>query len=141
MMVDFQNPSNKDKYLQIKLDNTLSISGRAQEKNFLSEFFCKMEKEIFERGGMEFRKRRVDLDQKAVIARLEERGFSVLNLSAVGWGCPDLLVGKNGQNFLLEIKSENGTLTPAQIEFHKNWLGHCEIIKLGSLKDFLNHAT
>jgi Holliday junction resolvase len=100
-----------------------------------------MEKEIFERGGMEFKKRRVDLDQRAVIARLEERGFSVLNLSAVGQGCPDLLVGKNGQNFLLEIKSEKGTLTPAQIEFHKNWQGHCKIIKLESLGDFLNGTT
>jgi hypothetical protein len=95
----------------------------------------------FERGGMEFKKRRVDLDQRAVIVRLEEMGFSVLNLSAVGRGCPDLLVGKNGQNFLLEIKSENGTLTPAQVEFHKNWLGHCGVVKLESLGDFLNGAT
>jgi Holliday junction resolvase len=76
-----------------------------------------------------------------VIARLEERGFSVLNLSAVGMGCPDLLVGRDGQNFLLEIKSENGTLTPAQIEFHKNWQGHCAVVRLKSLGDFLNHAT
>ena len=90
---------------------------------------------------MTFQKKRVDLDQKAVIARLEEMGFSVLNLSAVGRGCPDLLVGKNGQNFLLEIKSENGTLTPAQVEFHKNWLGHCGVVKLESLGDFLNGAT
>jgi len=90
---------------------------------------------------MEFKKRRVDLDQKKVISQLEEMGFSVLNLSAVGRGCPDLLVGKNGQNFLLEIKSEKGTLTPAQIEFHKNWLGHCEIIKLESLGEFLSGTT
>jgi hypothetical protein len=100
-----------------------------------------MERGNFERGGMEFKKRRVDSDQRAVIARLEEMGFSVLNLSAVGRGCPDLLVGKDGRNFLLEIKSENGTLTPAQVEFHENWLGHCEIIKLESLGDFLNGTT
>ena len=87
---------------------------------------------------MEFKKRRVDLDQKKVIAQLEGSGFSVLNLSAVGRGCPDLLVGKNGQNFLLEIKSEKGTLTPAQIEFHKNWQGHCAVVKLESLGEFLN---
>jgi len=87
---------------------------------------------------MTFQKKRVDLDQKKVISQLEGMGFSVLNLSAVGRGCPDLLVGKDGQNFLLEIKSQNGTLTPAQIEFHKNWLGHCKIIKLESLGDFLN---
>ena len=90
---------------------------------------------------MEFKKRRVDLDQRAVIARLEEMGFSVLNLSAVGRGCPDLLVGKNGQNFLLEIKSEKGTLTPAQIEFHKNWQGHCGVVRLESLGDFLSGTT
>jgi len=90
---------------------------------------------------MEFKKRRVDIDQKQVIAQLEEMGFSVLNLSTVGRGCPDLLVGKNGQNFLLEIKSENGTLTPAQIEFHKNWQGHCGVVRLQSLGDFLNGTT
>ena len=90
---------------------------------------------------MEFKKRRVDIDQKQVIAQLEEMGFSVLNLSAVGRGCPDLLVGKNGQNFLLEIKSENGTLTPAQIDFHKNWQGHCGVVRLQSLGDFLNGTT
>jgi hypothetical protein len=100
-----------------------------------------MERGNFERGEMEFKKRRVDLDQKKVISQLEGMGFSVLNLSAVGMGCPDLLVGKNGQNFLLEIKSEKGTLTPAQIEFHKNWQGHCKIIKLESLGDFLNGTT
>ena len=90
---------------------------------------------------MTFQKKRVDLDQKAVIARLEEMGFSILNLSAVGQGCPDLLVGKDGRNFLLEIKSKNGALTPAQIEFHKNWLGHCGVVKLESLGDFLNGST
>jgi len=90
---------------------------------------------------MTFQKKRVDLDQKAVIARLEQLGFSVLNLSAVGQGCPDLLVGKNGKNFLLEIKSANGTLTPAQIEFHKNWVGHCGVVRLQSLGDFLNGTT
>ena len=90
---------------------------------------------------MTFQKKRVDLDQRAVIARLEEMGFSVLNLSAVGQGCPDLLVGKDGRNFLLEIKSKNGILTPAQIEFHKNWLGHCGVVKLQSLGDFLNGTT
>jgi hypothetical protein len=94
-----------------------------------------------EREKMVFQKKRVDLDQRAVIARLEEMGFSVLNLSAVGHGCPDLLVGKDGKNFLLEIKSKNGTLTPAQIEFHKNWKGHSGVVKLQSLGDFLNGAT
>ncbi len=87
-----------------------------------------------------FQKKRVDLDQKAVIRRLKEMGFSVLDLSVVGQGCPDLLVGKDKKNFLLEIKSENGTLTPAQVKFHKNWLGHCGVVKLQSLGDFLNSA-
>ena len=90
---------------------------------------------------MEFKKRRVDLDQKKVITQLEEMGFSVLNLSAVGMGCPDLLVGKDGQNFLLEIKSEKGTLTPAQVDFRKNWQGHCGVVKLESLGEFLNAST
>lgn len=90
---------------------------------------------------MVFQKKRVDLDQKQVIAQLERMGFSVLNLSAVGKGCPDLLVGKNGRNFLLEIKSEKGILTPAQVEFHKNWQGHCGVVKLESLGEFLNGTT
>ena len=95
----------------------------------------------FEREKMVFQKKRVDLDQRAVISQLEGMGFSVLNLSAVGRGCPDLLVGKDGKNFLIEIKSEKGTLTPAQVEFHKNWQGHCGVVKLESLGEFLSHAT
>ena len=87
---------------------------------------------------MVFKKKKVDLDQKMIIARLKEQGFSVLDLSAVGRGCPDLLIGKDGENFLIEIKSEKGTLTPAQVEFHKNWQGHCGIVKLESLGDFLS---
>ena len=46
-----------------------------------------------------------------------------------GDGVPDLLVGRAGVNYLLEVKSEKGRLTEDQEEWHMNWRGHKSVVR------------
>ena len=50
-------------------------------------------------------------------------GATVQHLHTVGAGCPDILVGYQGRNYLIEIKTEDGTLTDAQVAFIDEWRG------------------
>ena len=47
---------------------------------------------------------RVDANQPVIVAALRAIGATVQHLHAVGQGCPDILVGYDGVNFLMEIK-------------------------------------
>jgi Holliday junction resolvase len=67
--------------------------------------------------------KRVDQNQKEIVAKLRELGCSVFHLHTVGQGCPDLLVGIKNQSHLVEIKMPDGKFTPAQIEFMAQWKG------------------
>ena len=71
---------------------------------------------------------KVDANQKAVVAALVKIGCTVQHLHAVGEGCPDLLVGYHGKNYLIEIKDgakppSKRKLTPDQVEWHDKWQG------------------
>jgi len=77
---------------------------------------------------------KTDANQAAVVDALRKAGCSVTSLAAVGAGCPDLLVGRAGRNFLLEVK--DGTkpksarvLTPAQVEWHRGWAGEVVVVE------------
>ena len=64
---------------------------------------------------------KVDNNQSAIVARFRELYCSVQDLSSVGAGVPDILVGlrdARGErvNVLVEIKGERGKLTPAQVK-------------------------
>ena len=73
------------------------------------------------------RRSRVDENQRDVVKELKDLGLSVVVLSDVGEGVPDLLVGIDGFNFLFEVKqTEGGILTPAQTQFFQDWKGHKE---------------
>lgn len=52
------------------------------------------------------RAKRTDANHAQIVAELRARGYAVSDLSAVGRGCPDLLVSKDGRGLLVEIKSE-----------------------------------
>lgn len=68
---------------------------------------------------------RIDSNQTEIVKELRNLGYSVLCLHTVGKGCPDLLVGKNGVNYLIELKSSaKAKLTPDEKEFFENWTGH-----------------
>jgi Holliday junction resolvase len=49
-----------------------------------------------------------DENHRGIVNGLRALGFSVLELHAVGSGCPDILVGWNGRERLLEIKTTDG---------------------------------
>ncbi len=71
---------------------------------------------------------KVDANQPAIIAALRAVGCSVQPLHTVGQGCPDLLVGKAGRTFVMEIKDgakppSERKLTPDQIAWHGAWRG------------------
>ena len=72
--------------------------------------------------------KRIDANQHQIVADLRKAGCLVVSLAAMGDGLPDLLVGYNGHNFLLEIKSATGKLTPDQKRWHLFWNGQIDVV-------------
>ncbi len=66
---------------------------------------------------------RVDKNQSEIVAAVRAMGATWLDLSSVGGGCPDGLVGYHGRTYLVEIKGPKGTLTPDQEQFISLWRG------------------
>lgn len=65
-----------------------------------------------------------DGNHDAVVAALEGIGATVTDLAMVGNGCPDLLVGYQDHNYILEIKRDGKVkLNGNQEKFHATWLG------------------
>ena len=76
---------------------------------------------------------KVDANQAEIVQALRQIGAVVQSLAAVGNGCPDLLVGFRGKNWLLEIKDGSKppsaqALTPHQVEWHRVWQGHVVVV-------------
>mgnify|MGYP001278444731 CR=1 FL=1 len=72
---------------------------------------------------------RADRNQQEIINALRKAGATVRSIHRLGQGLPDLLVGKSGKNYLIEIKTEDGELTPDEIEFMDNWDGQAAIVR------------
>jgi Holliday junction resolvase len=73
-------------------------------------------------------KARVDSNQKKIVSELRELGCSILHTHQLGKGAPDIIVGYNGNNYLIEIKDGNKTLsqqklTKDELHFQSNWKG------------------
>ena len=66
---------------------------------------------------------RIDTNQREIMQALRDIGASVEVLSGVGHGCPDLLVGYQGTNYLLECKSPKGKATSDQCYWMARWNG------------------
>lgn len=87
---------------------------------------------------------KTDANQKQIVQGLRKMGASVHSLHAVGDGCPDLLVGFRGKNYLLEVKDgslapSDRKLTPKQTTWHKTWVGSVHVIL--SLDEAINIIT
>jgi hypothetical protein len=75
-----------------------------------------------------------DANQKGIVDDLRKLGFvTVQDLKSVGEGCPDLLIGIGGKNYLAEVK--DGSLPPSkqklrdtQIKWHRNWRGSVHVL-------------
>lgn len=77
---------------------------------------------------------RIDENQKEIVEAFRAMGCSVLHTHQLGHGAPDIIVGKNKKNILIEIKDGNKplsdrALTHDEIEFHKEWRGCIEIVE------------
>ena len=72
---------------------------------------------------------KIDLIQHEIVQGLRETGHTVLILSSMGMGCPDILVGRGGVNILEEIKLPKGKLTDDQVDWHCKWKGQVAIVR------------
>ena len=76
---------------------------------------------------------KVDANQADIVAALRMAGATVQPLHAVGKGCPDLLVGYQRDNYLLEVKDGSKVpsaqkLTEDQVEWHELWRGQAAVV-------------
>lgn len=76
---------------------------------------------------------KIDANQGDIVQAFRALGCSVAITSAVGDGFPDLVVGINGLNVLVEIKDgarppSERKLTPAQVVFHDGWRGQVVVV-------------
>lgn len=77
---------------------------------------------------------KVDGNHIEIMQALQGCGYSVQSLASVGLGCPDLLVGRNGCNWLLEIKDpaqkpSDRELTKDQKRWHAMWRGQKAVVE------------
>ena len=77
--------------------------------------------------------KRADRNQSKIVADLRRAGFSVQDLHTVGDGCPDILVGHQGMNWLFEIKNpeqppSKRKLSDDEEKWHTEWKGQKDII-------------
>ena len=76
---------------------------------------------------------KIDANQPEIVLALRQAGASVQPLHGVGGGCPDILAGWQGQNFLIEIKDGSKPpsarkLTTDQVRWHDIWQGQKAIV-------------
>ena len=74
------------------------------------------------------RRGRIDDNQQTIVNILRTTGATVVSLSGVGKGVPDLLVGFRGVTLLMEIKDgkkppSDRKLTTDQQKWHAEWKG------------------
>ena len=76
---------------------------------------------------------RTDANQSEIVGFLRAvPGITVTSLASVGGGCPDILVGYLGRNYLFELKDpeqppSGRKLTKHQKEFHATWSGQVSV--------------
>lgn len=71
----------------------------------------------------------MDNNHAEIVAALRKAGCSVESLASLGKGRPDLLVGVNGRNVLLEVKATKGSSTSDQITWGASWKGQAAIVR------------
>lgn len=84
------------------------------------------------------RQAKVDANQAEIVRALRQAGATVQSLAPVGDGVPDLLVGWQGKNILMEVKDSNQPpskrkLTTDEHSWHQNWRGTAYIVE--SIRD------
>jgi hypothetical protein len=77
--------------------------------------------------------KRVDQNHVEIVKGLRAIGASVQSIASVGKGCPDLLVGMRGFNWILEVKDgsrppSQRRLTDDEKKWHDSWRGDVRIV-------------
>ena len=77
---------------------------------------------------------RADRNQPEVVTLLRRLGASVQHLHTIGKGCPDILVGAYGRNWLVEIKDDTlpksgQALTEDEADWHRAWKGQICVVR------------
>ncbi len=72
---------------------------------------------------------KADENQAEIVEALRRAGASVQTLHRLGQGVPDLLVGYQGRNLLMEIKGEKGKLTTEEERFFEDWSGQVAVVR------------
>ena len=79
------------------------------------------------------RRAKKDGNHTAIVQALKAAGRSVLDLSTVGGGAPDLLVAspRGDRTLLIEIKDPKGRnrVEPSQSRFHESWKGELVVVR------------
>jgi Holliday junction resolvase len=75
---------------------------------------------------------KIDDNQTQIVKNLRKLGYSVAVTSGLAKGFPDIIVGKNGKNWMIEIKDgdkppSKRTLTDPEIKFHAEWQGQIAV--------------
>ncbi len=83
---------------------------------------------------------KVDVNQPEIVAGLRKLGFSVLSIAQLK-NCCDLVIGKDGRNWLIEIKSnKKSKLTEGEQKFHDTWKGSvCVVTTIDEVLEFVNN--
>lgn len=87
--------------------------------------------------------KRTDGNQTEIVKALRSLGFSVAITSMLGKGFPDIVVGKNGKNYLFELKDPSKPpsgrkLTEDEQLFFDRWRG--QINKVETIDEILEIA-
>jgi hypothetical protein len=78
--------------------------------------------------------KKIDANQSSIVRQLRQAGATVQSLADLGKGCPDLLVGYRGRNWLMEVKDwkqppSKRRLTPAEKLWHQTWQGQVAVVE------------
>lgn len=79
------------------------------------------------------RRPRLDDNHREIVLALIKAGASVQTVACIGSGCPDLLVGFRGRNYLLEIKDldkppSRRRLTGNERDWQAEWRGQAATV-------------
>lgn len=89
---------------------------------------------------------RADANQPEIVQTFRDLGATVQHLHMVGGGCPDVVVGWQGRNYLVEIKDGDKPpsaqyLTPSEKDWHDAWRGQvCIVNSVDGAMNLLGHV-
>ena len=72
---------------------------------------------------------KIDINQGDIVLALRRAGCTVFPTHMVGHGFPDIVVGRHDKNWLMEIKSDSGKLTPDERVFFADWRGQVCVVR------------